>query len=463
MAEALLYNHLMDYGESGIYPFHMPGHKLGKGLESFPLLKLDLTEISGMDNLYEAEGVIAKAQELAAATFAADETVFLVNGSTTGVIASVLGVCNPGDELIIARNSHCSAYHGMILGDIIPRYINPQVINEYGLLGGISTEDVREAVKSYPDAKAVFITSPTYEGFSSDIKKIADLCHSYGKLLIVDEAHGAHFNFHSAFPKSAVTCGADIVIQSLHKTLPALTQSALLHFKGNRLDKNRVKQMIRLIQTSSPSYILMGMMDWLRSHLDERKDEIFNTYIENLINFRDDLKDLKKIKLLEKELNHRYAIEEIDISRLVFYTGRSNKSGLEIDKILRDHYKIQMELSSEIHFLGISTIVDTKEAFDYLAEVLIDLDKKLMINEEKTDTYNVIYPISNVKISPREAFYSKKEKIPLEKSEGKISAEFVVLYPPGIPILSPGEEITRIHIEQIIKGLKKKQIIDVII
>ncbi|NLJ88438.1 MAG: aminotransferase class I/II-fold pyridoxal phosphate-dependent enzyme [Epulopiscium sp.] len=462
MADVYLYDRLMDYANSGVYPFHMPGHKLGRGLDSFPLLKLDLTEIREMDNLYEPNDVIAKAQELMAKTFGADESLFLVNGSTTGVISAILGVCNPKDELIIARNSHYSTYHGMILGDIIPRYINPQVIDEYGLLGGISPKNVQKAIEDYPKAKAVFITSPTYEGFTSNISEIARITHNSNKLLIVDEAHGAHFNFHSAFPKTALSCGADIVIQSLHKTLPALTQSALIHFKGNRFDKNRVKQIVKMIQTSSPSYILMGMMDLLRNYLDERKNNGFDTYIENLINLREKLNELTRIKLLGEELNNNYSIEEIDISRLVFYTGRSNKTGIDIDKILRDSYKIQMEMSSEVHFVGISTIVDSIEAFNSLYNALISIDKELMINEEKTDTYNIIYPISTIKSSPREAFYSIKKSLPLEDARGRISGESVVLYPPGIPILSPGEEITKIHIEQIARRIKQKRTIDVI-
>lgn len=462
MAQAFLYDRLIDYGKSGIYPFHMPGHKLGRELDSSHLLKMDVTEVMGMDNLYDSEDVIAKAQELASMTFGADDTFFLVNGSTTGVISAILGVCNPKDEIIIARNSHHSTYHGIILGDIIPRYINPKIITTYALLGGISSKDIEEVIKLYPKAKAVFITSPTYEGFTSNIKEIATIVHQYNKVLIVDEAHGAHFNFHSSFPKTALSGGADIVIQSLHKTLPALTQSALIHFKGNRVDKHRVKQVIRMIQTSSPSYIIMGMIDFLRKNLEEGKISWFNPYIKNLMDTREKLKQLNNISLLGEELNNKYSIEEIDISRLVFYTGRSNLSGIAIDKILRERFRIQIEMSSEIHFVGISTIADTIEGFNVLTNALTNIDRKLMANKQKVDINNITYPIPDIKISPREAFYATKEKVSLNNAEGRISGEFVVFYPPGIPLLFPGEEITKVHIKQMIRRSKEKKTIDII-
>lgn len=461
MAEAPLYERLMQYNKEDIYPFHMPGHKLGKILPSSCLLNLDVTEVKGMDNLYEPEEVIAKAQKLLAKTFGAEETIFLVNGSTAGVIASILGVCDPKDQLILARNSHHSAHHGMILGDITPCYINPKIIKPYGLLGGISSEDVEETIKRHPKAKAVFITSPTYEGFTSNIKEIARIAHQYNKILIVDEAHGAHFNFHSSFPKTALSQGADIVIQSLHKTLPALTQCALIHFQGTRVNRDRVKQVLRMIQTSSPSYIFMGMMDLLRKTLDEQKEKLFEPYIANLVHLRNTLKEMNHIFLLGEELNKQYAIEEIDISRLVFYTGDTNLSGVEIDRLLRDKYKIQMELSSEIHFIGISSIADTKEGFERLLNSMKEIDQGLIFNQKNADINNILYPPSEIIISPREAFYAPKEVISLEDAEGKVSSNFVVFYPPGIPLLSPGEKITKFHIEHI-KRRKNEKTIEVI-
>ncbi|WP_058487026.1 aminotransferase class I/II-fold pyridoxal phosphate-dependent enzyme [Defluviitalea phaphyphila] len=461
MIKAPLYEKLINYYKEGIYPFHMPGHKLGRGLENINLFNLDVTEIPGMDNLYEAKEVIAKAENLMAKTFGADETIFLVNGSTTGVIASILGVTNPKDEIIIARNSHHSAYNAMILGDVIPHYINPNIIKSYGLLGGISPKDIEEKLIAYPNSKAVFITSPTYEGFTSDIKEIAYITHKYNKILIVDEAHGAHFNFHSKFPKTALEKGADIVIQSLHKTLPALTQTALMHFKGDRVNKNKVKQIIRMIQTSSPSYIFMGMMDLLRSKL-EKSENYFNEYINRLDILRNNFNNkLNNIIILGKELNGKYGIKEIDISRLVFYTGRCNKSGTEIDEILRHKYKIQMELSSPIHLVGITSISDTKEGFHKLEEAMFNIDKKLRLKENSTDIYNIINPSLEIEISPREAFYSPRKIISLDKAKGEISANFVVFYPPGIPLLSPGEKITKFHIEQI-KKRTKEDIIEII-
>jgi arginine/lysine/ornithine decarboxylase len=304
MNKSPLYNALVQYDNEKVYPFHMPGHKKRKGiLESsgFDSIWMDVTEVPGMDNLYHAEGVIKEAQELAAKTFGSDETYFLVNGSTAGIITSILTVCSPGDEIIIARNCHRSAYSGMVLGDVRPVYIYPEMIKKYGIVGGISVKAVKEAILKHPKAKAVIITSPTYEGFTSNIKEIANLIHEYDKILIVDEAHGAHFVFDSNFPQTALNAGADLVIQSAHKTLPTLTQTALLHMKGKRVDKNRLKQMLSMIQTSSPSYVMMGMLDWCRGQLDERGTELFTRYMKQLQNMRTKLRKMNKVILVGEE------------------------------------------------------------------------------------------------------------------------------------------------------------------
>lgn len=248
--ETPIYTALQKYINDNIYPFHMPGHKQGRALSIDDIMKIDITEVDGVDNLHNAKEVILESQRLTAKLFGAKETFYLVNGSSCGIIASILTVCSPNDKILVARNCHKSVYSGIIFAGGNPVYIMPEIIDDYNIAGGINVDKLKNIMNN--SIKAVLITSPTYEGFCSDIKTIADIVHSYNSILIVDEAHGAHFKFNDYFPNTALEQGADIVIQSVHKTLPSLTQTALLHIQGNRVDIYKLKQMLSMVQTSSP-------------------------------------------------------------------------------------------------------------------------------------------------------------------------------------------------------------------
>lgn len=438
-----IYDALQKYKAEEIYPFHMPGHKQGRGLNITDVMQIDITEIDGVDNLYHAEGVILEAQKLTAKLFGAEETFFLVNGSSSGVIASILSVCQTDDLLLVARNCHKSVYSGMIFAGAIPIYAEPEIIEPYGLAGALSPQKI-EKILSNKNIKAVIITSPTYEGFTSDTKTIADIVHRHNAVLIVDEAHGAHFKFHNIFPKTALEQGADIVIQSLHKTLPSLTQTALLHIQGTKVDREILKQMLSMIQSSSPSYILMSSIDLCRTQISKQKFDIF---ADMLNKFRDSLKNTKVLRLLE--------LPQSDISKIIIYCCTNDITGSDLDTLLRKEYKIQMEMCGLHHIVGIATIADSEEAFAKLSNAIYNIDKNLEYLEPKIKSKEYIKP--KVYISPRQAMYAVKTSVPIQQSIGKISGEFIIPYPPGIPIVAPGEFITE-EIISIIYQYKKNGI-----
>lgn len=446
---APLYNKLIEYSKEK-YPFHMPGHKFGKfgDMKDLNLQSLDATEASGLDNLYEAEEVIQEAMEHMAKFYGAQETIFLTNGSTAGILASILTICKPGDKLIIARNCHHSVWSALVLSGVIPVYINPSYRNE-GVIGEIEVSSVEDALCKYPEVKGAIIVSPTYEGIISDIKAIANKLHEKQKVLIVDEAHGAHFILNNIFPKSSIEEGADLVIHSMHKTLPTLTQSALLHIGSNRIDKEDIISSLKMVQTSSPSYVMMGIMDYMREYLSTHIAEINNNYIKPLIKIRKELKDLKKLTLLDTGEG------KYDQSKIVILTNQANISGYELAKILEDKYNLGIEAAGEGLVILMSTVADDKESLTFLKLALLEIDQKLSLGEEKVQPYRYITKGSTLGKCPRDIHFSNKKWINIEESIGQVCSKNIMLYPPGIPIICIGEEIQQYHIE-VVKLVKDK-------
>lgn len=456
--KAPLYNKLIEYSNS-MLAFHMPGHKFGKGtqLDQIDMIKLDNTEAKGLDNLYVAEGVIKDAMALMADFYGSQETIFLTNGSTAGILTSILSVCKPGDQLIIARNTHHSVWSGLILAGVCPIYISPNYLDEEDMLGEIEPITVKEALEQYPEAKGVLIVSPTYEGIVSDIKAIADIVHEKDRVLIVDEAHGAHFVLGEGFPESSVKRGADLVINSTHKTLPALTQSALLHLCTNRISYDRIIQSLRMIQTSSPSYMMMGLMDYVRVYMIENKASIYQDYITPLVSVRKQLQsELKVLKLIEPQ-NKLY-----DKSKIIISTAYSNISGYELETLLNQKYHIAIEAALDNYIILMTTVADHKQELESLRVALCEIDKDLV----KTEKHNPINSFVLEKISlgrnPRDIYYSDKEWISLSDSLNRVSSKNVMLYPPGIPIIAVGEEVKTESITFIRQFSEKLQGIKVI-
>lgn len=421
----------------------MPGHKrntkrFGQGLP----YGLDITEIEGFDDLHHADGILKEAQTQAAALYGAKETKFLVNGSTAGILSAILGCTQKGDQILVSRNCHKSVYHAIFLNELEPVYLHPDFSREFQLNTEISVSAVKAALTKHSRIKAVVIVSPTYDGVVSDVQAIAEAVHEKGIPLIVDEAHGAHFGFHPYFPENALKKGADVVIHSLHKTLPSLTQTALLHIRGDYADPKRISAYLDILQSSSPSYILMASIHECIRMLQEEKEQLFQPYVKNLDTLRRNLQNLKHFKLAQTE--------QYDCSKIVISVSNTDMTSKELYWHLLLKYHLQMEMAAGSYVLAMTSPGDTKEGFRRLEQALMELDtavqKKENIEEIKGLPENpVIYTNARVFRCPEE----EKEYMPLEKSEGRISLEYAYLYPPGCPLIVPGERISRECIKQL--------------
>lgn len=496
---------LIEYTGSDAYPFHMPGHKrreIPDGMQrdfSDPY-GIDITEIDGFDNLHHAEGILKDAMDEAAAVYGADRSWYLVNGSTCGILSAVFAVTENGGRILTARNCHKAVYHAIYLNRLRAEYLYPEEIVEFGINGGIRAEDVRKALEK--DAmrcagksgdmrgkrtkiQAVLITSPTYEGVVSDIRAIADVAHEYGIPLIADEAHGAHLEYadrcHS-FPKSALECGADIVIQSLHKTLPCFTQTAILHIKGDRVDQDRVARYLSMFQTSSPSYLFMAGIQRCIRYMDSAGRDGMLRYEERLERFMEQMKGLQVLEVLTRDICGKYrAAAGWDPSKIVVSTMRAKDfHGEELAEMLRKNYHLEMEMTAPEYVIAMTSVLDTDEGFERLTKALLEIDEELLKAEEKrrktvsetgdqkentvreraeknckaSETLQSRILRPNETMSICEAMDANTGRTALQNTVGKVSAEFIYLYPPGIPIIAPGEVFTR-EIVEMIEAYKK--------
>lgn len=409
-----IYDYLKQYENSDSYGFHMPGHKRNKELLDCDLpYGIDITEIDGFDDLHHADGIIKEAQERAAKLYQAGETHFLVNGSTVGSLSAILGVTSRGDKILVARNCHKSVYHAMELQGLEPVYIYPKYDVVSGLNGEISAEEVRDILNCDEDIKAVVIVSPTYDGVVSDVRAIAEVVHEKGIPLIVDEAHGAHFGFHSYFPTNANALGADLVIHSVHKTLPSLTQTALLHMNGDLVCRKKVRKYLHMLQSSSPSYVLMASIDSCVDFLEKNAKEVFEKYVDLLNNARSQLKALKHLKVEEAQCYDR--------SKLVISVRKANITSRELADRLRKKYHLETEMTAGHYVLLMTSVADTEEGIRRLVTALKEIDSSV----EASEIEQKILSLPKAK-----------------KGEKNISKKYCYLYPPGIPIVTPGEEMT---------------------
>lgn len=454
-----LYDKLLQYQASEMYPFHMPGHKRRKEDFANPFL-IDLTEVEGFDNLHHAEGILKDAQDRAAALYHSEETHFLVNGSTCGILAAVSACISRGGKILMARNCHKAAYHAAYLRGLDIEYLYPEREEIFGLNGGIQEGAVKEALKKSQDIQAVMITSPTYDGVVSNVEKIAQIVHRKGIPLIVDEAHGAHFGFHEYFPRGSVEMGADLVIHSLHKTLPSLTQTALLHVNGNRVDRERLRRFLDIYQTSSPSYVFMAGMDACVCLLEEKGRELFESLRRKLEVFYRRAENLRYIRLANDGIKGKSGIYDFDRSKLVISVRDTGITGNQLANLLRHNYHLELEMAAGSYGLALISIADTEEGFLRLSEALKEIDAHLEVKIEGNAEEN-IWKIEDtiikneVRCKIQEALESPGESILLEQSEGRVCREFVYLYPPGIPMLVPGEIITREALDRIRRFLKE--------
>lgn len=437
---------LVNYNQTNRYPMHMPGHKRNPAFSMGNPYEIDVTEVEGTDNLHHPTGMIRERMNWLRNFYKTEQTYLLVNGSTCGILAAISACCQRGDSILMDRNCHKSVYNAVYLLELKPIYLMPKQDKDTGISLGIAKEQVKEALKNH-EVSCVILTSPTYEGVISPIQEIAEAVHETHTPLIVDAAHGAHFAWSENLPVTPMEQGADLVVESIHKTLPAFTQTALLHLCTKRIKPEVVERYLGIYETSSPSYILLAGMDKCMDWLEKNAKKAVEKWEENLREFHQTANQWNTLSLWEQK--------EKDPSKLVIVSNHSELTGSKLAELLRLDYKIETEMAAGNYVLAMTSFCDTKEGFWQLAESLTKIDKEYSMKKSN----ETLLPIKDWKpiycIGSYEAMNGAYEEIPLGKSNGEIAAEYAYIYPPGIPFLVPGEKITKEVIEYIAMAKEK--------
>lgn len=450
-AEQDLLRCLQAYGKSAIYPFHMPGHKRNEtGLSHTLPYSIDITEIDGFDDLHHPCGILKVLNERLAALYGAQSSFALVNGSTCGILAGIASATRRHDKILIARNCHKSVYNAIELLGLTPVYIQPPTDPATGILGSIVPESIRQALEAHPEIRLVVLTSPTYDGVISDIRSIAEIVHQQGIPLLVDEAHGAHLSFTPQKDFSAISAGADIVIHSLHKTLPALTQCAAAHLNGDLISPAVFAQKLAVFETSSPSYVLLASISECVRFLEEQAASAFAAYQKRLAAFSARCQALGKLTVLCKGkdcLENHSCFFAFDNGKLPIVTVKTDLDGQTLVSRLRREFSLESEMAAVSYALLMTSVCDTDEGFSRLADALLSIDQASPCCSASFEFPNL--PLPKLRLSPAEASLQNGKVCLIDKSVGKISLESVWCYPPGIPLLLPGEEISNAVLEQL--------------
>ena len=493
-----LYEKLIEYSANGRYPFHMPGHKrngkffkcnnneIGKNCvdknyinqNSIDPYDIDITEIDGFDNLHDAKGVIKEAQSHISDYLNTKESFFLVNGSTCGILSAIWSVCNIGDEIIVARNCHKAVYNAIMDRNLHAHYLVPDYDKELNIWGGINPKNVEEIVENAPNAKAVVITSPTYEGVISDIKKIAEIVHKNNMVLIVDEAHGAHLKWFKSLGSPAYECGADIVIESVHKTLPGLTQTGILHVNSDRVDVDKIKKGLSIYESSSPSYILMASIEKAYSDLINDGERRAKELLTKLDILRKNVNKSENFRIIDNNIIGKNSVYGLDLTKVTVICNNSSVNGEMLASILREKYNMEVEMVYTNYVLVYTTISDNLDVLDELEKALLEIDQNNVpkVNEsndfgmEKTVSGEFDLPeLPQAEMSIYEACTKEQETVSLAKSVGRILGDYVMVYPPGAPVIVPGEVMDQGTLDRIndyiingldVIGIKDKKIRD---
>ena len=437
--------------EENLISFHVPGHKNGRIIKEYynkyfsDILKIDTTEIPGTDNLHKAEAGILNSQIRVSRLYKSKKSYILVNGTTSGILSMILAATEPNDKILVAKNCHKSIYNGILLGNLNPVFIEEMVDKETGIILDISLDEIEKKLLDNPEIRAVIITYPTYNGICSDISGICDLMNKYNKILLVDEAHGAHLPLSEELPFSSIDFGADIVVQSTHKSLPSFTQSSVLHVNSKRVDIGKLEMMLSTFQSSSPSYILMSSIDIAMEIFENCGQLLMKELIENINWFKDKLHLNTNFRMIDRNFNGFNKTYGFDITKINIVTTIEGYLGYEIEKILRNNFHIQIEFSTERIVLLLASISNNREDFEKLLEALISISgyrKPVFLNEINVKTFSL-----ERKISMNKAFHLKGDIINIDESIGCVSLDFIIPYPPGVPIITPGEVITREIVE----------------
>lgn len=455
-----LFDAVKSYVEEKIIPFHVPGHKQGRGIQELRdyigerALQIDVNGMEGLDYANNPKGVIYEAERLMAYAFGAEHAYFLVNGTTVGVQAMIMSACEPGDKIIIPRNAHRSTIGGIILSGAVPIYVQPEINERLGIAMGVSVESIKKAIRENPHAKAVFMINPTYYGVASDMKSIVRVAHRHDMAVLVDEAHGAHMSFHDDFPLTAMEVGADMSAASLHKTSGSMTQSSVLLLRSNIVSAEKLKEVLDLTYTTSASYLLMCSLDIARKQLATKGSDMLEETLRLARWARKEINKIDGLYAFGKELVGTKGCFDFDETKLGINVSGLGYTGYQMESKLRKEYKIQIEMSDLYNILAIVSIGDTQETLEALVNALKDIASKT----EKVECKKASIIPQNPKmiVSPRDAFYSAKKYVRLDDSDGEIAGEMVMAYPPGIPVICMGERITQDIIDYI-KMLKEEK------
>ena len=445
-SRAPIYEALQNFRQMRVVPFDVPGHKHGKGnpeLTEFlgeQCVGIDVNSMKPLDNLCHPVSVIHEAEVLAADAFGAAHAFLMVGGTTSSVQSMVLSTCKRGDKIILPRNVHRSVINALVLCGAIPVYVNPEVDRKLGISLGMQREQVAKAIAEHPDAVAVFVNNPTYYGVCSDLRAIVKMAHEAGMYCLADEAHGTHFYFGDGMPVSAMAAGADMAAVSMHKSGGSLTQSSLLLI-GPRMNVGHVRQIINLTQTTSGSYLLMSSLDISRRNLVQRGKQVFKKVIEMADYAREEINAIGGYYAFGRELINGNSIYDFDPTKLSVHTRDIGLAGIEVYDLLRDEYDIQIEFGDIGNILAYLSIGDRPQELERLVSALAEIRRRFQMDSNGLLSQEYIDP--EVVMSPQEAFYAEKKSMPLKNSAGMVCSEFVMCYPPGIPILAPGERITR--------------------
>ncbi|NBI29033.1 aminotransferase class I/II-fold pyridoxal phosphate-dependent enzyme [Chengkuizengella marina] len=456
-----LFTSLVKHAQKKPYQFHIPGHKTGEGMdEEFKdfignnALSIDLINIAPLDDLHQPTGIIQEAQQLAAEAFGADYTFFSVQGTSGAIMTMIMSVCGHGDKIIVPRNVHKSILSAIIFAGAKPVFIYPTMDEKLGIAHGITTQAVQRALEIHPDAKAVLVINPTYFGIAANLKEIVNIAHSYAIPVLVDEAHGVHIHFHDKLPLSAMQAGADMAATSVHKLGGSLTQSSVLNVKEGLVDAKRVQSIMSMLTTTSTSYILLASLDTARKNLAMNGAQMAEFSLSLADYARKQINEIKGFYCFGEEILGSEATYDYDPTKLTIHLQGIKLSGYEVENILRDKYNIEVELSDMYNILCIITPGDTIEKINWLIESLRHLSVKHYNQNELKNLFVKTPEIPQLSLSPRDAFYADTEVIPFQESVGRIIAEFIMVYPPGIPILLPGEIVTQENIDYINEHLE---------